>query len=391
MNYNVPIDYQINIIKKSTIRTLNNYQKSEVMEALLDCLKKGLIIDANYWAAELFASGFYLHLWDCLFKFYFQQINLMNPNFIDYLNQKYLLLSQIKKLYVNNTKNLCNNQELRNHLAEIVTLLCSAEKIDKIIPLTTNNSQIDEQMNAKTNKIIQIIAPYLSPQSLLYEQYRLFIINYYSDVENCLYYIHWFIKDNEHTINTFEEFKVPVTMAQKSMWLIWKFILIQYKNIKNRKINYNLTDLRIEQITDLLELLVNLYIMIYKRKDYETCSYLLLFIVNISKCPDEINWSAIIDITDPAVIRQCAEINKVYSHLQLSSKKIKDNPSGKKGKKEIEKRQFYENPKNIEFIRLINNYEAIRSGFDHELQSMDSENDEDSESQEIISIDWDIN
>jgi len=92
MNYNVPSDYQINITKKSTTKTINNYQKKEVIEALYDCLKKGLVIDSNYWAAELFASGFYLPLWDCIFRFYFQYVSYFNPNFIDYLNQKYLLL-----------------------------------------------------------------------------------------------------------------------------------------------------------------------------------------------------------------------------------------------------------------------------------------------------------
>src|SRR5256885_13706093 len=104
MNYNVPSDYQINVNKKSTTKTINNYQKKEVIETLYDCLKKGLIIDSNYWAAELFASGFYLPLWDCIFRFYFQYVSYNNPNFVNYLNQKYLLLCQTKKSYVGNLK-----------------------------------------------------------------------------------------------------------------------------------------------------------------------------------------------------------------------------------------------------------------------------------------------
>ena len=385
MNYNVPFEYQINIAKKSTIRTINNYLKAEVIEALFDCLIKGLTVDANYWAAELFASGFYLPLWDCIFKFYFQHIHMMNPNLIEYLNQKHILLSQIKKLYTNNAKNLYNNQELRNHLAEIITLLCLAEKFSHSIPSKINTLNIDNQTYVKTGQIIQIIAPYLTPQSLLYEQYQSFIINYYNDLDNCLYYIDWFIKDNQHTITHFEDLKVPIAISQKSMWLIWKFMLIQYKTLKSK---HTLNGHHMDKINELLELLVNLYISIYKRKDYDACSYLLFFSLKITKSPEILNWSASIDTTQSLIIKQCAEINKVYRHLQLSYENKKNNPkskTSKKSQKEEKSQKFYENQKIIEFLRLINDFESLQTGFGFIPQIIDSDDDSD-EQEEVIPL-----
>jgi len=385
MNYNVPTDYQINVIKKSTTKTINNYQKKEVIEALYDSMKKGLIIDANYWAAELFSSGFYLPLWDSIFRFYFQYVNYVNPNFIDYLNQKYLLLCQAKKLYSGNLKNLCNNQELRNHLAEIITLFCLSEKTELIIPSSLNEISINDEMSQKTNQIIQIIAPYLSQQSLIHQQFHSFIVNYYgNDLDNCIHYINWFVKDNEYTINSFSEFKVPTTISQKSMWLIWKFLLLQYKTIKNAHMN-------LEQITELLDLLMHLYIMIYKRKDNDSCSYILSFILLMTKHPDQIDWSQSLDITDSRLIKQCAEINLIYRNLQNAHTKItettnkeKTKSKGRKTKKEIEKNKFYEDPKNQEFLKLLYDTDAIMTDQPIKQINTDDKNIDDSDDEEEI-------
>ena len=247
MNYNVPSHFQFQGAgqgrgagagRKSL--TVNQYHTAEAIVALNDCLLKGLITDANYWAAELCVSGLHVPLWDTLIKFYFQHITYMNPQLIDYLNQKCLLMAQIKKLYSGGSgsgsgsgsggSGLCNNQEVRNHTAEAVCLLCLADKTQLMIPDTPNQYQFDDEMTHKTGRMIQILVPYLSSHSVVYRQFHLFIMNYYvDDLDNCMYYIDWFIKHQDYTINPFEELKVPATVASKSLWLIWKFLLTQYQ------------------------------------------------------------------------------------------------------------------------------------------------------------------
>ena len=363
MNYNVPLDYQVNTNKNSTTKTINNYQKKEVIEALYDCLRKGLVIDSNYWAAELLASGFYLSLWDAIVRFYFQYISYLNPNFIDYLNQKYLLLCQTKNLYSGNFKSLRNNQELRNHTAEIITLFCLSGKTQIIIPSTLNKCDVEDDLAKKTDRIIRIIVPYLSSESFLHQQFHSFITNYYvAELDNCIHYIDWFVKDNTHTINTFAEFKVPKTVEKKSMWLIWKFFLLQYKTIKN---NYGPLD----HMLELFDILMNLYIMIYKRKDHDSCTYILSFILLMTKHPDRIKWQQSLDITDHRLIKQCAEINFVYRNLQIAHEKTekiqskeKTKTKGRKTKKEAEKTKFYENQKNVEFLKLLHDKNAMLVG-----------------------------
>ena len=361
MNYNVFKDFQINLKKKSTTKTINNYQKKDVMQALFDSINTGLIVHSNYWGAELFASGFYLSLWDCFFKFYFKYIHCLNPLLIDYINQKYLLLNQIKKMYSGNLKNLCNNQELRNHIAEIMTIFCLSQKKEIKLPLSVNDLEITDRMIQKTDLIIQIVVPYLSTQSFVYAQYRSFIISYYlGDLDNCLYYIDWFVKENEHTINPFVEFKIPSAISRKSMWLIWKFLFLQYQ--KSSK-----TEKNCQQILQLLEMLISIYIIVYKRKDFETCSYILFFVTNLFKQPHNMNWDQSIDITSPELIKQCAEINNIYKNLQFSYEKIQTqnetlnkNKKGRKNKKEKDKQRFYQNPKNLEYLKVLYDDQALR-------------------------------
>ena len=350
MNYNVPPEFQINLTKKSTTKTLNNYLKKEVINTLEDCLNKGLIIDTNYWAAELFSSGFYLPLWDCLFRFYFRSIHYHNPHMIDYINQKYALLCQIKKMYSGNLNNLCNNQELRNHLAEVVTSMCLSKKDLLSIPSSVNENVLDEVFYEKISKIISIIAPTLSNQSILHKQFVLLISTYYNDFDSCLYYLDWFVRDNDHIIGAFDEFNVPASLTHKSMWLVWKFILLQFRNTK------------VSDHELLLETLINLYIAVYRRKDYETCTYILMLVLTLVRHPQKLEWSQALNLGDPKMIKQCVEINMVYQNLQSSHNVIskttatkKDNiKKGRKSKKEIQKAKFYDDKRNNDFLKVIN-------------------------------------
>ncbi len=371
MNYNVPPEYSINVIKKSTVKTINNYPKNDVIMALIDCLSKGLVVDSNYWAAELFASGFYLPLWDCLFKYYFQYVHILNPHFIDYLNQKHLLMNAIKKIYSGNLKNLCNNQELRNHISEIVTLFCLSNNQMIEIPEEVKKITIDDNIADQVHQIIQNLMPNLSKESMLYEQLYYFAINYYQgEIENCIYYIKWFLDDSDYTISPFEEFKVPSSIAQKSMWLIWKFLIYQYEDIS-------------DDVMDTLELLIHIYILVYRRKDRDTCCNILHFIIVMILAPSGVNWSQSLDLTNSAIIQQTAGINIVYRNLQMSHEKIvteqetqpknKGGRSKKKNKKEQEKERFYQNQKNIDFLTLLNDTETLLMGQIQKQQLPDSE------------------
>lgn len=380
MNNNVPNDYSIMTQKKCTTKTINNYNKKDAIEALYDCINKGSATDANYWAAELLASGFYLPLWDSLFKFYFQYIHYLNVNLINYLNDKYDQFNQIKKLYTGNLKNLCNNQELRNHLAEIITILCICKKQKLMVQDKVSIFDIDVDMIGKTDKVIYLIAPYLSCESLVYQQFRCFIVNfYYDDVDNCMYYINWFLNDNDHTITPFDNFSLPPSIAIKSMWLLWKFMLLQYQGLKN-----SMNDEEHGQMLDIFELLVHLYVIILKRKDIDTCIYILTMIIFMSKCPQGINWSKNINGRSRHVIKQCLNINLIYANLQKAHTKITNdgksaNKKGRKSKKEDAKQKFYQNGKNQRFITLLNDTDAImnnKSKVNDDEDYDDNENDD---------------
>lgn len=367
MNYNVPNDYQIMTPKLSTKKTINNYNKDEALQSLFNSLKEGLIKDANYWGAEILASGFHGQLWDGILSFYFKNINYVNPQLLNYVNQQYLLYCEIKKLYTGNLKNLCNNQELRNHLSETITTLCISKKETITIPKEETNSPIDGLILDKTCKFVSIFVKNISTNSTLYQYFFQFVANYYNNsINNCLYYLDWFVKDNEYMIDVNLEFKIPAILSKKSILLILKFLILQIKaQIKvHKKTN------KLDEITDILDTALSFYILIYKKKDYETCSYIVIYILVLSRCLDHYDQEISTDSSDPRLIQMCMEINFIYQNIQqkqLESKKketknktkSKSAGRGKNTTKTQTKEQFYENPMNQQYLKLLYDRESL--------------------------------
>ena len=172
MNCNVPQEYQIIDRKCAKGKTISGYTKNEVIKHLLESIDNKLINDANFWGAELISSGDHSQIWDALLSYYFEFINYPNPHLLGYLAQQYALYINIKKLYTGNLKNLCNNQEFRNHLSDTISLLCLSEKNQIIIPSCNHNyakrSREDPQLHEKTNKFIEIFLKNISNNSTLY-------------------------------------------------------------------------------------------------------------------------------------------------------------------------------------------------------------------------------
>lgn len=352
MNYNVPTEYQIQIETNKPI----GRPKDVVIQDLINSLNANQIPKSCYFSAELVASNNYLALLDTIIRYYFQFIHCFNPNLIDYISQKMLLIDQIKKLYSGNLKNLCNNQEVRNHVCEMVSILCMVQKHEIVIPDQVQKITFHAPLVTGVNRVLSSFTGYLSKKSVIYQKLSLFAINYYHKrFDNCFCYVMWFVTDNEHTIQPFTEFKVSKTISRKSMWLIWKFLIIQYQKIS-------------EETQTLLETLIDLYVRVYRRKDYETCSRLICFVILLTATPNVIKWSTPVNLTHPMVIKQCAEINLVYAYIrqkqiEMDQTKIKSTKSSssngskktKKSRKAEKARiEFLAKPRNRNYMDLLN-------------------------------------
>lgn len=361
MNYNVPKDSQVHLQKKSTIKTFNDYPKKDVSNKLIDCIKGGRVTDANYWCAEMLMSGFFSHLWDLLIDYYFRFLICNYPILIQYIHRQQILINQIKKTYVGNLKLLPNNQELRNHLSEMVTMfcLCKKQQSDQFTKgkITTCN-HIENA--SKADRIIQLLIPNLSLDSLIYKHFHSFIINYYDVSEtfesetlglhNCRHYIDWFVRDTSHTIAPFHDFKVPPSISQRCVWLVWKFLL---SNLKNQP-----------ELTSSLDILTEIFIIHYKRKNYDISTNILWYVLLLARQTDQIQFDNQVDFSHHQIIRQCAEINFIYQNLikvpvNTSGKDTTKNKAKRRTKQEQSKIEFYENPKNQNFVQTINDVSLL--------------------------------
>ena len=67
--------------------SFSNYKKRDAKKQLLNYLFSGKIEESSYWTAEFICAGHFVELWDILFNFVCDKINLGNPRlpvYIDY-------------------------------------------------------------------------------------------------------------------------------------------------------------------------------------------------------------------------------------------------------------------------------------------------------------------
>jgi hypothetical protein len=332
----------------------------DAFKTLSDNIQQGLIREANLLSIELLSSGCHVQLWDILISVYFKYVNCHDPRMVNYVNQKYLLYCEVKKTYTGNLKNLCNNQELRNHLAEMITVLCLSQKDEIIVPTELIECRVDDVILDKSMKFVNIFARNISKNSLLYQNLSGFIVNYFNNsIKNCVFYLDWFVKDIEYTVETELDFKIPVILAKKSVLLIFKFLVLQIKaqiKIINKTSN-------IDEITEILDTVISFYIMLYKKKDYDTCTYIGIYMLLFSRCIEGFDNLHSVDTTNPVVIKQCAEINLLYRqlHQTIVMEQTKTQTTTKKtGKKTKINTQFYEDPTTQEYLKLIYDCDLVR-------------------------------
>jgi hypothetical protein len=282
---------------------------------------------------------------------------------MNYINQQYVLYVNIKKTYIGNLKNLCNNQELRNHLAETISVMCLSPKDEIVIPEEVSTNKIDSIIVNKTNKFVSMFLKNISPQSVMYQNFYQYAINYFNNnISNCIYYIAWFMNDVEYVIDVDMKFKIPPILAKKSILLIIKFLILQIKT----QIKMNHKHQMVNEVTETLNTVISVYFNTYKKKDYETCTYIITYIMILARDLDNFINSDHPLLYDTRVVQQCSEINLLYQKIQNTSSTIVQEPvqtkkkNTRKGKADT-REQFYENPQNIEYLNLIYNTDLLRT------------------------------
>ena len=101
--------------------TYSGYKKTQVFQQLKKSILKGEVDKACFWAAELDASCYTEELWTKIILFACKEINYANPNLPTYLYKSYRDFKRIA--YGWPKKEMCDSQELRNRLCELICML----------------------------------------------------------------------------------------------------------------------------------------------------------------------------------------------------------------------------------------------------------------------------
>ena len=105
--------------------------KSKVASAMEKCIAEEKLEAANYWAFQLLLSGLSMNLWNKLLNITIKQVNIANPTFPIFLlnrTKKWEQICQQKDYQKKNVLNIRNNQEIRNMLIELVSILTLSRK-----------------------------------------------------------------------------------------------------------------------------------------------------------------------------------------------------------------------------------------------------------------------
>lgn len=121
--------YDNRLKSKLKSMTLSGYKKLEVSKALSMAIINSKINDALRWGIELHISGYIENIFNELLNVYINNINIQNPHyFLYFLHKK----KYYKKLIKNVPKNIIiftrNNQEIRNMITELISILVYSEK-----------------------------------------------------------------------------------------------------------------------------------------------------------------------------------------------------------------------------------------------------------------------
>jgi hypothetical protein len=115
--------------------TISGYLKADIIRTIKDGLLQNEIENVCRWIAELHCTGDYTNIWSILEDYYWKYINIMNIRYWKYHTNRQkrwkILMEEYKK---ENYLQSRNNNEIRNIIADLVSILLINTKHYEFIP-----------------------------------------------------------------------------------------------------------------------------------------------------------------------------------------------------------------------------------------------------------------
>lgn len=297
-------------------KTYGGYKKNDVINIFQNSLINNKLEESCKWFIELNITGYNDEIWIEIIYIITNYINISNLKIIEYIYKKfntfykiYNLLNKKQKIHVR------NNQEIRNLLSDVVSIVCLSNKKNlfnnKILPKI--NIYDFEKKNLK-NKIkstnLDLILEYTDNNDDNYIKIAINEIAYHlrmtKDYHQLLYWYFWIKKsilekkkrNQLVTLKTRNITNINIKYLNHWIWFLWD-IIINEINFRNEPFKKNI-----------IEYLFIFYKFNFKPSYFKKKESIILFIFYI--LTHELNLNLNLINNNYLRIRACANINYMY-------------------------------------------------------------------------------
>lgn len=293
------------------LKSANGIPKDQIGDKLKSAILEEDFKLANSLAAEMVISMYYHEMWDVIFSVWIEHIHLKHIGMLSWLLKNYHRFNHLKTKY--GSMNLKNQQEIRNLIAQIVTVLCVQSKLKievKVGPrsaeLSANSKELamyyynGSKINgvATDEDVIMALAQF---------------IEFYN--QNALKNAHHWINEllnSEHRLKPCKGFRVGKKVSYLPIWLIWS---IMYNIAEKKGIDTIV-------LNDLRQLFM--YFITAKNKEYSLLyTYIMVSYVKHSQKITNVP----VDTLNRHVLKAVICINHLYQSLQPKSIELPQAPA----------------------------------------------------------------
>ena len=328
---NVLENFLIKDTRKSSAFTktsISGYKTKAVNEQLHNSIIAGNIESACYWSAELISSLKSDNVWKIIMTILTNDINIGNPNLPNYIWTEYNSYLNICK-FIDNTR-IRNSQIIRNHLAEIVSILCTSIKNTqrvKLPSISVTELNLDKIEKALIGKKHNLIEPLIKDGDA--EEIKIAInefMNYIftepgsklttlSRFNGCLFWITWTEKWQKYCLNKIGKYgcasrnrnNLDSDTSRNCIWFIWKGMMHLAESSRNDSLQQNIYALH------------NLYLYNYSPSKKTSKAPILYNAILL--LIEKINWNTPIYNKSELITRAIANINLIYSKINSEADK----------------------------------------------------------------------
>lgn len=249
----------VNLKKK----TFNDYSKIDVLGALQKSIIDGKLEEGCHWGTELLVSGHMMDLWDRLILINSKYISLGAPKLPFYLWSRFVQQIQIcneKRYHGEFHLQLRNNQECRNHITEIISIMALSTKhklktLPKISPEDFRVDYFQQKLEARDIMLIDKIIKSDDPSeiNIVVNELAYQLREKTGNLEKALYWLNWLLEWEKLNLKKLKSFNcasrnrkhVKPQFYHDLIWLIWDVIFQEasFRGVGHEKCNQQLIGL----------------------------------------------------------------------------------------------------------------------------------------------------